>query len=133
QFEKGKTEAAAADVYQACALAPRQKEVLMAAADMALVEGNFAAARIYLDRGLELFPKLEHLYRTLATLEARGHCADEAIVCLQRGLTEVPDSMGLRIHLADLLSDQGPAKDVDALLCWVTDHNPPPGVVPYLE
>jgi len=130
---QGQFDAAAADVYKAAELAPQQDEVLLAAAEMALLQGNLTDARNRVNRALQLNPKEERLYRSLAALETRCGHADEAITCLERGLTELPDSVGLHVSLAELYLDKGQANEARKLLDWVRSNRPSPGLVDYLE
>jgi tetratricopeptide (TPR) repeat protein len=102
-FGRGALDAAEADIERANKLAPEQPEVLLAAAEIALLCGHVPAARSYAERGVELHPKNERLYLSLANIEVRSHRPAEAADCLRRGLHALPDSAAVRLQLSGLL------------------------------
>src|SRR5262249_39265044 len=113
-FAHGDLQAAALDFCNAHELSPQQTEVLLIAADAALRLDNFDEARVYIERRLRLQPKNEWLYCSLARLEARRQRHQEAIDCLHRGLAALPESIDLRVYLAELLLDSGESSDAEA-------------------
>jgi tetratricopeptide (TPR) repeat protein len=132
-YGRGDRDATAADIRRACDLAPEQEDVLLAAADLALLQGDLAEARTYVSRGLKLHPKNERLYRMLATLETRAGHPDEAVACLRAGIKALPESAALRVQLAEVLLDQGQTEEPKALLRWLQDQGAPAGVVEYVR
>jgi cellulose synthase operon protein C len=129
----GRLEPAAADIFKAAELAPQQPEVIAIAAAMALLEGNIHDASGRVNNALELDPKNEHLYRSLATLQSNGGHTNEAITSLQRGLSALPDSVGLHVHLAEVLLDTGDKQAAGKLIEWIQRSRPAPGLVDYLD
>jgi tetratricopeptide (TPR) repeat protein len=132
-FGNSKYDASAEDIKEAFQLAPEQVEVLLAAAELAFLTGNLADARLYVNRGLALTPKIERLYRSLANLEMRCGHLDEAISCLERGLKELPDSTALRVHLAEAFLDKGQPEKAGALRDWLNRKELAAGVLDYLD
>jgi tetratricopeptide (TPR) repeat protein len=118
---------------RAAELAPEQADVLLAAAEMALLQGNLSAARDFVHRGLKLHPLNERLYRSLAALEAHTNHPEEAIGCLRLGLEKLPASVGLHVHLAELYLDQRQAAEARPLLDWVRNHAKSAGLFDYLQ
>ncbi|HEV3445445.1 MAG TPA: tetratricopeptide repeat protein [Gemmataceae bacterium] len=133
RFGRGQSDRAEADVVAAYQLAPQQKEVILAAAEMALLQGNLTSARTHVPRGMEVYPKNEYLYRGLAALETRFQHLPEAEACLRRGLKELPNSVGLRVQLAEVLLEMDQTDEVKALVSWLQGHGAQGGLVDYLQ
>ncbi|HYV36734.1 MAG TPA: tetratricopeptide repeat protein [Gemmataceae bacterium] len=133
QFGKSHVDAAAADIYKACELAPDNNEVLLAAADMAILQGDVSAARHYIARGLELFPQNERLYRLLGNLETQCKTPEDAIAGLRQGLAALPDSVALRIQLAEVLLDCGHANEAREIWHWLKNNGAAPGLADFVE
>ena len=132
-YGKGMIDAAATDFYKACDLAPQQGEVLLAAAQIALLRGNLAEARAHVPPRLKVDPRNEFLYLALATLEQRaGHHA-EAAACLRRGLDALPDSVSLHGQLAEVLLDAGQIPEAQSQHQWVKKNDSSAALAEYLE
>jgi tetratricopeptide (TPR) repeat protein len=119
--------------------APRDADVLLAAAGLAHSLGDPAKAEGFLARGLRLYPKNPRFYELQANLQIRENKRDLAIVRLQEGLKKVPgkNDINLLWTLANLLlddikpADPGPGlkkaaaqiaklRQADCLPDWVT-------------
>ncbi len=96
-------------------------------------QGNLADARKYVSRALKLDPKNERLYRSLALLETQSGHQTEAILCLRRGIAELPESGMLHVHLADVLLDQGKSEEARRQLDKAGNQAGAVGAVAYLE
>lgn len=64
------------------------------------------AARI-LEEGLKAAPKRGELYLPLAMVELRDGESDKAAATLRRGLEALPDDVGMRLGLVDILAQRG--------------------------
>jgi tetratricopeptide (TPR) repeat protein len=130
---QGRLDKAASELNLAAEIAPQQNEVLLAAAELSLLQGDLAGARKRVPPALQQHPKEERLYRSLAALEARSGLTDEAIADLQRGLAELPQSASLHVHLAELLVDAGRKEEAGKLLEWVKSSPDSRGAAEYVE
>jgi tetratricopeptide (TPR) repeat protein len=132
-FGRGALPACDADIAQASQLAPEEPQVLLAAAEIALVRGNLPAARQAVTRGLALDPKNGRLYRSLAALELRSGHPSEAAACLRRGIDQLPESVELRVQLAEIFVELDQAREAQALLDWLAKHDAPPALLDYVS
>jgi tetratricopeptide (TPR) repeat protein len=131
-FSHGRQDAAAADIKTAGVLGPQQMEVMLAAADMALLQGKLADAQHYADVCLQVNPKIERLYRSVAMLAVRAGQPAEAAAYLERGLKELPSSTSMRVHLAELLLDQGDAQEARHHMDLLSKQSTQQALVDYL-
>jgi cellulose synthase operon protein C len=103
-------------VARARELAPNDREVLLAAADIARIKGRslardvktkaesdsaFAEARDLLNRVIKEYPKSTSGYLALASFESESQDLPKAIETIQTGLIELPDSDGLLLGLLE--------------------------------
>jgi tetratricopeptide (TPR) repeat protein len=130
----GKLQEASQDVIRALELAPKNAEVLVAAAELAQAQDNPDKARGYLQTGLQLHPADARFYRVLAQLELRAGRRAEAVARYAQGAKAVQgrDRFHLLWDLANLLIDQGSDKEAAAAINQVKEIDPPPGAVDYL-
>jgi tetratricopeptide (TPR) repeat protein len=132
-YGRADVESAARDILRASELGPEQTDVLLAAAEVALLKGNLTEARNYVYRGLKLQPENERLYRSLSALEMRANHPAEAIACLRLGLEKLPTSVSLHAQLADVYLDLRQAAEVRPLVEWVEKNGKSPGLTDYLK
>lgn len=104
------------DVLAALSIAPNDKDVLLAAADVAARRGQLDDAREHLRRVVELFPKDIRAYQNLARVEIAAGKTDEALDWLEQGIKIQPDDYGLRITKAEALIAARRFNDVDPVL-----------------
>jgi tetratricopeptide (TPR) repeat protein len=110
----GSLEEAWEDVGKARELAPDQVEVLLAGAELAVARGDLAAARGFVQRGLDRHRRDVRLYEMQSWLSYRAGEPAEAVAALRRGLDAVPGSVALRLALADILVEGGDLKEAAA-------------------
>ena len=82
-------------------------EVYLELAELAAAGSNFDEARRVLQSGLAVAPKDPMLHQAQATLELRSGSVNKAIASLNKSLGTLPDDVGLRWMLANLLAEQG--------------------------
>lgn len=99
---------AKADLQKALDLAPDEADVLVKMAEMLITDREFDEARKHLEHGIKIHPNNEAMYIALAQLEiAIGRAeekdrGDEALVALQLGLKQMPESVTLLAQLCEL-------------------------------
>lgn len=122
---------AAESFTRAYALAPDDAEVLLA---MAAGPGqdDVEAARNYLGRGIELYPKDTRFYLALARQELRAGRRDEAAHRLRDCLKHTADGEAVW-KAADLLLDAGEGGDARELLARLRKENHPEAPTAFLE
>jgi tetratricopeptide (TPR) repeat protein len=105
---------AARDVAEAQKLAPDEPEVLVAAAELAELDGRTDQAVEGLKRGLEQRPEEARLYRAWAALEMQAGRRKGAIDCLRQAVKKVPAHAQFEFTwaLTNLLID-GEGQDLD--------------------
>jgi tetratricopeptide (TPR) repeat protein len=112
-------EKAAADIKKAIQLAPKEAEVILAAAESDLdwlrnpansikgkekeIEDKLASSRKLLREGIEFHPKNAAMYRAMAMLELINQHPQEAIDVLGLGLKAVPDNLNTSPNKKDLV------------------------------
>ncbi|MBX3413773.1 MAG: tetratricopeptide repeat protein [Pirellulales bacterium] len=96
------------DLQKALDLAPNEADVIVKMAELLIHDREFDSAREHLNRGIELHPKNESMYITLARLELelarveekdRGEDAQEALL---QGLKKMPESITLLSQMCEL-------------------------------
>ena len=104
-----KLEAGAKDVGRALALAPKEAEVLLAAAELEARRRDFEKAREHLKRGIELFGKDARFYQAQASVELGAGRSADAVACLREGLKAVRGRQQLDLlwTLGNALVDSG--------------------------
>jgi tetratricopeptide (TPR) repeat protein len=130
-----KLEQAGRDVRRALELAPRETEVLLAAADYERFKRQPDSARNYLETGLQLHPQDARVYHALAFLELENGRQEQALACLERGARTVleADRFGVLWDLANLHLDVGNASQAAKIIDQVRNAQPTPGAVDYLR
>jgi tetratricopeptide (TPR) repeat protein len=128
---------AASDVARALALAPDDLAVLVAAAEAARDREppDLAAARKYLQRALELYPKERSLYQRLASVEVADNQFPRAVEVLGRGLKALPEKehAELQAVLVELLIDANKVAEAEKVLAGLRKSNLRPASLAYLE
>lgn len=123
----------AADLATARKLAPREPEVVLAAAEWEHARGQATEAAEIVRRGLEAAPDDPNLLWTLANLRAREGKHAEAIELLQRGLTRRPQAHTLAVLLTDLLLDDGKLAEAERRVEPLQRDGAAPTLVDYLR
>ena len=82
-------------------------EVYLELAELAAAGSNFDEARRVLQSGLAVAPKDPMLHQAQANLELRSGSVSGAVASLNKSLGMMPDNVGLRWMLANLLAEQG--------------------------
>lgn len=102
-------EAAEADFQEALKRKPEAAEVYIELAGLAQrkTPPDWDEAAKVLERGLKAAPKSGELYLPLAMVELRAGKSEEAVATLRRGLDVLPDDIGMRLGLADILAQRG--------------------------
>ncbi|GAC1338902.1 MAG: tetratricopeptide repeat protein [Acetobacteraceae bacterium] len=120
--------AAKADITEAERVAPRDAEVRVVAARLALAQQDSALALQELDQAIESDPKKTEALGLKAQLVAAGGDRDGAIALLDQAIPTSPNPIPLRLDRASLqLSQQRDAKakeDVDAILAAQPNNIP---------
>ncbi len=132
----GNLDAAEKDLdYARDKLAPDNADVLLASADLARDRTRPAAARRYLQRGRELYPKDPRFPLALARLELRSGGGDRpvAVEQLRESLRHSPADPETLFTLADLFLDAGGAADARELLGRLAALNVTPQALDFLR
>ncbi|MDR3622644.1 MAG: tetratricopeptide repeat protein [Paludisphaera borealis] len=98
-----------ADYQAALKLAPKQAEIYLALAGVASqrTPPDMAEATRILKAGRDADPKAVSLYVPLANIELSAGKPDDAEKTLRQGIELLPDSVDLRIGLAEILAQRG--------------------------
>jgi tetratricopeptide (TPR) repeat protein len=131
--EVGALDEAARDLARAEELAPRDLDVLLAAAELARARGDDAGARRRLLRCRELFPRDLRLIRDLGDLEAGAGRRPLAIAYLQQGLELYPDQPDLLRAVAELLLEEYDLAGSSAVIGRLNQVGCPVEEVQYLQ
>ncbi len=124
---------AAKDVEAALRLAPGQAEVLLAAAELARLNGDAAGARAHLLKCRELHPGEKRSYLALADVELADGKPKEAVARLKEGLEALPDQPDLLWLLANVLLDDGDPDAAAKATERLRQAGGPPTGVDYLQ
>jgi tetratricopeptide (TPR) repeat protein len=84
--QHGALDGARADARRALELAPREAEVLLAAAKVEEIAKKFDDARGHLRQALELFPADTRVYEALASVDLLDEMRPEALAWIRRGI-----------------------------------------------
>ncbi|MFM7413679.1 MAG: tetratricopeptide repeat protein [Planctomycetota bacterium] len=110
--QRGKLDAAAADIDAAMKINPDDINGLFAAFELALARKDFEAAKRYAERGLEVDPDDERAYRGLAAVSMQAGALEEAEQLLLDGIERLPAKASLLLMLADVLLQQNKIEEV---------------------
>jgi tetratricopeptide (TPR) repeat protein len=133
--QHGGLQGAVADVTRALELAPKQLEVLLAAAKVAEIAKDYEEARKHLRRGLELYPSEMRLYEALASVELLAGQRPEALAWVRRGIQASSGAArtDLLWSLANLLLDGKDLTEAEAAITELTQANVAPAARDYLQ
>jgi len=93
---------AKADIRKAAELAPEDADVILAVAEVEIADGNHAAAKSWLDRGIDAFPDRPAFYRQRAKLALRTGDREDAARIVSAGRQRAPDHWPLLLMQAEL-------------------------------
>lgn len=126
---------AGADVVRALELAPKEIDVLLAAANLAQLQGELDKARAHLDQGFQLHPLDARLYQARAKLEYQAGNRPEAMETLRRGLQTVArkDQIPLLSDLAEMLIDAKDLAKAGEVLGQLRKGNASPALAEYIQ
>ena len=99
---------------------------LLLAAQCAVWRNRYDEARQQVQQGIKLYPKEANLYSTLADIEMRDGKREQAIECLQQGLTATERSPFLLWRLARLLTDAGETQSSQKIIAELAAAQYPP-------
>jgi tetratricopeptide (TPR) repeat protein len=114
--ENGALDGASRDITRACELAPKESRVLLAAAELAQLRGDFAEARRLLQQAIALHPDAERAYRLLAEVEVRSQRLDAALDAVRHGMRAAPNSLELLPLYGELLIDRDRTEEAAEVL-----------------
>jgi tetratricopeptide (TPR) repeat protein len=105
------------DVTKALALAPKDPEVLLIAADvLGRTPGGADQARAHLRDVIALRPRAAAAYETLARVELDAGKSQAAMAALRQGLDKIPDHPGLLWNLTHLTIQYGDAARAEPMI-----------------
>jgi tetratricopeptide (TPR) repeat protein len=118
EFDKSKSgaERAARALAEAQKREPDNADVLLQSAEAARQTSDMAAARKFLQRGIEKHPADARMYLALSALEQQAGRRSEAVALLRRGLEAKPGQIDLLWALADLRVGDGEESEMADLL-----------------
>ncbi|HEX3997312.1 MAG TPA: tetratricopeptide repeat protein [Pirellulales bacterium] len=109
QYAKGsaaKIAAAKKDLEAALKLAPNDPDVILVAAQSAIIEKKFDECQAILNRGLELYPTNVSMYRQWAILKSTEGKLGDAATQVEAGLKRMPDNPELLWMLCEIKLQQ---------------------------
>ncbi|HEV3205245.1 MAG TPA: tetratricopeptide repeat protein [Gemmataceae bacterium] len=126
---------AAADVHKALELAPREADVLLAAADLAQLQKDPEKVLAYLDQGIQQYSKDGRFYQALARQHRQSGQREAAIAALRKGLDAVPekDQFPLLIDLVEGLIEGRDWTLAGELVSQLRNRKTSPALVDFLE
>jgi cellulose synthase operon protein C len=90
------------DLAIALNLAPDDAEVILVAAQDAMMDGKFEQCQSLLTHGLKLFPKNVNMYRQWAVLKSNENKLGEAVAEIKQGLIVLPENPDLLWMLCEV-------------------------------
>ena len=105
-------EGARRDIAEAYKREPKDAQVILAVAELAIKGDDFAKADENLKLGVQEYPEDDRMYRKQVDLALRQQDRDAALAYVAQGLEAVPDSLTLMLLKADL---QLQARNVEAV------------------
>lgn len=105
-----------ADSKQASEMAPKDVDVMVFAARVALLTRDYAKSRSIVTQGLSMHPTERQFYRLAAALETIDKNLDAAVAILRKGIAVIPKDTTLQLVLADLLLTLGKVEDASQVI-----------------
>jgi tetratricopeptide (TPR) repeat protein len=123
------------DVSRARELAPDEPDVLLAAADLAVVHKQWDQARQHLNRGLTVHPADARFYSALSQVEIHAQNQLAAIRCLERGVQAVPQAAKSELlwNLGNLCIDRHDWPAAENVIGQLTQTSGSSIAIPYLQ
>jgi tetratricopeptide (TPR) repeat protein len=119
--QRGKLDAAGADIETAMKLDPDNINGIFAAFELALARKDMVAARKHAERGREVAPEDERVYRGLASVAMQEGALPEAEQVLLDGIEKLPGKASLLLMLADTLLQQGKLEQVEQAIARIKE------------
>src|SRR5262249_50083563 len=134
QFRQAVAAAGAdADLEKALTLAPREPDILLAAAQRAEAKGDVSAARDLVRQCREMQPNNADVVKTFVSLQVRSGQRAEALATLASAIKTMPESWELCAQSAELLLDDGKLPEATARIEELRESDAPSPLVEYLQ
>jgi len=121
------------DLAVALKLAPDDPDVILVAAESALIDKKFDESQLLLTRGLELYPKNINMYRQWAVLKTDENKPGEAAAVVEKGLILLPRNPDMLWILCEVKLQQRDLKGADDTLTMLTATNYPKPLVDLMD
>lgn len=119
--QRGKFADAEADIAAAMKIDPDNINGIFAAFELALARKDLAAARKHAERGREVAPEDERVYRGLASVAMQEGALAEAEQVLLDGVEKLPGKASLLLMLADTLLQQSKLQEVEQAIARIKE------------
>ena len=130
---RGANQEAIAEAAKVLELTPDDSEALSLTARCYLMMNEFAKARAYAARGVQLYPSRLNGYVNMVDVEMRAGQNDKALAILRQGLKVLPRSSHLLWLLANLLIDMDKLQEAEREIRELQAINYPAKLVEYLN